>query len=147
MPTTVSRALEWETFQHFLKTVSALKRVVFLLREMCIMHRLHMEYWNQHTHESAKLVDFTSSPFCNEGAGAHIAMLAIGYPRLLHLLRRQGTPTMDFFAWDIAPGDWRVLNRVCALIRQRIHLFCGQFRDSLLHVAPSMRSFCLCMGG
>ncbi len=116
-------ALEWETFQHFLKTVSALKRVVFLSGDVHYAFGSSMEYWDQHTHESAKLVDFTSTPFCNEGAGAHIAVLAIGYPHLLHLLRRQGTPTMDFFAWDIAPGDQGVLNRVRALIRQRIYLF------------------------
>ncbi len=116
-------ALEWETFQHFLKTVSALKRVVFLSGDVHYAFGSSMEYWDQHTHESAKLVDFTSSSFCNEGAGAHIAILAIGYPRLLHLLRRQGTPTVDFFAWDIAPSNQRVLNRVRALIRQRIYLF------------------------
>jgi hypothetical protein len=50
-------------------------------------------------------------------------MLAIGYPHLLHLLRRQGTPTLDFFAWDIAPSDQRILNRIRALIWQRIYLF------------------------
>jgi hypothetical protein len=116
-------ALEWETFQHFLKTVSALKRVVLLSGDVHYAFGSSMEYWDQQTHESAKLVNFTSSPFCNEGAGAHIAMLAIGYPRLLHLLRRQGTPTIDFFAWDITPKDPRVLNRVRTLILQRIYLF------------------------
>ena len=116
-------ALEWETFQHFLKTVSALKRVVFLSGDVHYAFGSSMEYWDQQTQESAKLVDYTSSPFCNEGAGAHIAMLAIGYPHLLHLLRRQGTPTMDFFAWDIAPTDQRVLINVRSLIRQRIYLF------------------------
>jgi hypothetical protein len=116
-------ALEWETFQHFLKTVSALKRVVFLSGDVHYAFGSSMEYWGQHIHERAKLVDFTSSPFCNEGAGAHIAMLAIGYPHLLHLLRRQGTPTLDFFAWDIAPGNTRVLNRLRDLIRKRMYLF------------------------
>ncbi len=116
-------ALEWETFQHFLKTVSSLKRVVFLSGDVHYAFGSSMEYWDQHTHTSAKLVDFTSSPFCNEGAGVHIAILAIGYPHLLHLLWRQGTPTMDFFAWDIAHGDPRIINRVRALIRQRIYLF------------------------
>ena len=116
-------ALEWETFQHFLKTVSALKRVVFLSGDVHYAFGSSMEYWDQHTHESAKLVDFTSSSFCNEGADAHMAILAIGYPRLLHLLRRQGTPTVEFFAWDITSSDQRVLNRVRALITQRIYLF------------------------
>ena len=116
-------ALEWETFQHFIKTVSALKRIVFLSGDVHYAFGSSMEYWDQHTHKSAKLVDFTSTPFCNEGAGAHIAMLAIGYPHLLHLLRRQETPIMDFFAWDIAPGNPRVLNSVRALIQKRIYLF------------------------
>jgi hypothetical protein len=82
-----------------------------------------MEYWDRHTHASARLVNYTSSPFCNEDAGSHMAMLAIGYPRMLHLLRRQGTPTMDFFAWDIASGDQYVLSQVLSLIWQRIYLF------------------------
>ncbi len=116
-------ALEWETFQHFLKTVSALKRVVFLSGDVHYAFGSSMEYWDQQTQESAKLVDYTSSPFCNEVASAHIAMLAIGYPHLLHLLRRQETPTMDFFAWDIAPTDQRVHTNVRSLIRQRIYLF------------------------
>jgi hypothetical protein len=116
-------ALEWDTFQHFLKTVSLMKRVVFLSGDVHYAFGSSMEYWDQHTYNTAKLVNYTSSPFCNEGAGAHIAVLAIGYPRLLHLLRRQGTPTMDFFAWDIAPGDQHVLKQILSLIRQRIHLF------------------------
>ena len=116
-------ALEWETFQHFMKTVSVMKRVVFLSGDVHYAFGSSMEYWDRHTHASAKLVNYTSSPFCNEDAGSHIAMLAVGYPRLLHLLRRQGTPTMDFFAWDIAPGDQYVLNQVLSLIWQRIYLF------------------------
>src|SRR2546423_14482678 len=116
-------ALEWETFQHFMKTVSVMKRVVFLSGDVHYAFGSSMEYWDRHTHASAKLVNYTSSPFCNEDAGSHIAMLAVGYPRLLHLLRRQGTPTMDFFAWDIVPGDRHVLNQVFSLIWQRIYLF------------------------
>ena len=96
-------ALEWESFQHLLKTVSVMKRVVFLSGDVHYAFGSSMEYWDQHTHASAKLVNYTSSPFHNEGTGSHIAMLAIGYPRLLHLLRHQETPTMDFFAWDIDP--------------------------------------------
>ncbi|MEO6889488.1 MAG: hypothetical protein ABI456_09385 [Ktedonobacteraceae bacterium] len=116
-------ALEWQTFQHFLKAVSALKRVVFLSGDVHYAFGSSMEYWDQQTQASAKFVDYTSSSLSNEGAGAHIAMLAIGYPHLQHLLRRQGTPTMDFFAWDIVPGDRRVFNSVRALIWRRIYLF------------------------
>jgi hypothetical protein len=46
-------------------------------------------------------VNYTSSALRNEAAGSHMAVLAIGYPRLLRLIGRQGTPTMDFFVWDI----------------------------------------------
>ncbi|MBA2286982.1 MAG: hypothetical protein H0W02_16030 [Ktedonobacteraceae bacterium] len=116
-------ALEWQSFQHFLKTVSALKRVVFLSGDVHYAFGSSMEYWDQQTQASAKFVDYTSSSFSNEGAGAHIAMLAIGYPHLQHLLRHQGTPTMDFFAWDISPSDRQVFNTVRALIWQRIYLF------------------------
>ncbi len=115
-------ALEWETFQHLLKTVSVMKRVVFLSGDVHYAFGSSMEYWDQHTHTSAKLVNYTSSPFHNEGTGSHIAMLAIGYPRLLHLLRRQETPTMDFFAWDITPGDSHIHHQLLSLIRQRIYL-------------------------
>ena len=116
-------ALEWDTFQHFIKTVSVMKRVVFLSGDVHYSFGSSMEYWDRHTHASAKLVNYTASPFRNEGAGAHMAVLAIGYPRLLHLLRRQGTPTMDFFAWDVDAGNDYVLNQVLSLIRQRLYLF------------------------
>ena len=116
-------ALDWGTFQHFLRTVSDMKRTVFLSGDVHYAFGSSMEYWDQQTHATAKLVDYTSSPFHNEGSGSHIAMLAIGYPRLLHLLRRQGTPTMDFFAWDIATGEHHVFDRVLSLIRQRIYQF------------------------
>lgn len=116
-------ALEWESFQHLLKTVSVMKRVVFLSGDVHYAFGSSMEYWDQHTHASTKLVNYTSSPFHNEGTGSHIAMLAIGYPRLLHLLRHQATPTMDFFAWDITPGDEHIHSQVLALIKQRLYLF------------------------
>ena len=116
-------ALDWGTFQHFLKTVSAMKRVVFLSGDVHYAFGSSMEYWDQQTQTTAKLVDYTSSPFCNEGAGSHIAMLAIGYPRLLHLLRHQDTPTLDFFAWDIGTGDRSVVDKVLSLIRQRFYQF------------------------
>lgn len=116
-------ALEWGAFQHLLKTVSPMERVVFLSGDVHYAFGSSMEYWDEHTQATARLVDFTSSPFRNEGSGAHIAVLAIGYPRLLHLLRRQGTPTMDFFAWDITGGKHHLLDRIYALIRRRLYLF------------------------
>ncbi len=116
-------ALEWGTFQHFLKTVSTMKRVVFLSGDVHYAFGTSLEYWDLHTNATARIVDYTSSPFCNEDAGSHVAVLAVGYPRLIHLLRREGTPTLDFFAWDIAAGDPRILNAVLAVIRKRLYLF------------------------
>lgn len=116
-------ALEWNSFQHLLKTVSAMRRVVFLSGDVHYAFGSSMEYWDQHTAASAKLVNYTSSSFHNEGTGSHIAMLAIGYPRLLHLLRRQETPTLDFFAWDITPGDYRIRKEVLPHVWRRIYLF------------------------
>ncbi len=116
-------ALEWGTFQHFLKTISTMKRVVFLSGDVHYAFGSSMEYWDEHTSTTAKFVDYTSSPFCNEDAGAHIAVLAVGYPWLQRLLRHQDTPTLDYFAWDINAGNHDILNDVLALIRQRIYLF------------------------
>src|SRR5207302_10438462 len=64
----------------------------------------------------ARMVNYTASPLCNEGSGAQIAVLAVGYPRLLHLLRHRSTPTIDFFAWDIA-SDHYILDRILSIIR------------------------------
>ncbi|HEY7415764.1 MAG TPA: hypothetical protein VH593_11270, partial [Ktedonobacteraceae bacterium] len=116
-------ALEWDTFQHFLRAVSAMRRVVFLSGDVHYAFGSSMEYWDEHTNTTAKFVDYTSSPFCNEDAGAHIAVLAVVYPWLQHLLRHQDTPTLDYFAWDINSGDHRILNDVLALIHKRIYLF------------------------
>jgi hypothetical protein len=111
-------ALEWGTFQAFIKTVSELKRIVFLSGDVHYAFGASLDYWDYHTHSTARMVDYTSSPLCNEGSGAQIAALAVGYPRLLHLLRREGTPHIDFFAWDIASNHY-VLNHILSLIRTR----------------------------
>lgn len=116
-------ALEWNSFQRLLKMISGMKRVVILSGDVHYAFGSSMEYWDQHTHSTARLVNYTSSSFHNEGTGAHISILAIGYPRLLHLLRHQGTPTVDFLAWDIAPGDFHIQRHMLSLIRRRIFLF------------------------
>ena len=82
-----------------------------------------MEYWDNHTKTTAKFIDYTSSAFCNEGSGSHIAVLAVGYPRLLRLLRRQQTPTMDFFAWDIHDDNHYVIDYMLTIIRRRMYRF------------------------
>jgi hypothetical protein len=116
-------ALEWGTFQHFLKTVSAMRRVVFLSGDVHYAFGSSLEYWDYHTDVTAKLVTYTSSPFHNEDAGAHIAILATGYPRLLHLLRREGRAAMDFLAWDITEGNHHIISDLLTLIQKRFYLF------------------------
>ncbi|GHO93298.1 hypothetical protein KSF_033460 [Reticulibacter mediterranei] len=114
-------ALEWGTFQHFLKTVSRLKRVVILSGDVHYAFGSSMEYWDYHTGATAKLVNYTSSSLYNEGSGSHMAVLAVGYPRLLHMLRRQQQPTLDFFAWDINDSNHHFLDYMLTIIHKRIY--------------------------
>ncbi|MGZ3647279.1 MAG: hypothetical protein ACXVCM_25900 [Ktedonobacteraceae bacterium] len=109
-------ALEWGTFQAFLKIMSEMEHLVFLSGDVHYAFGASLEYWDYHTQKTAKMVNYTSSSLHNEGSGAQIAVLAVGYPRLLYLLRREGTPTIDFFAWDIASNHYN-LNRILSLIR------------------------------
>ncbi len=176
-------ALEWGTFQRFLKTISKLKRVVILSGDVHYAFGSSMEYWDYH-HQSgetsggslgedqtrpyhhraggtdgdytggdeprpyhhraggtdgdytggdeprpyhhraggtARFVNYTSSSLCNEGSGSHMAVLAVGYPRLLHLLRHQSTPTLDFFAWDINESNHHFLDYLLTIINRRIY--------------------------
>jgi hypothetical protein len=123
-------ALEWTTFQCFLKTISKLKRAVILSGDVHYAFGSSMEYWDYHTDHhpydnqstgTARLVNYTSSSLCNEGSGSHMAVLAVGYPRLLHLLRRQSTPTLDFFAWDINESNHHFLDYLLTIINRRIY--------------------------
>lgn len=114
-------ALEWGTFQRFLKTVSSLQRVVFLSGDVHYAFGSSLEYWDNHTKATAKLVNYTASSLCNEGSGSHMAVLAIGYPRLLHLFRRGHTPTLDFFAWDMGTNNSHFLDYILTLIRRRLY--------------------------
>jgi hypothetical protein len=116
-------ALEWGTFQHFLRTVSTMKRVVFLSGDVHYAFGSSLEYWDMHTKETAKLVNYTASPLCNEGSGSQISVLAIGYPRLQQLLRRSSEPTLGFFIWDVAGEDHHTLNYLLTLIRRRLYRF------------------------
>ncbi len=114
-------ALEWGTFQRFLKTICVMKRVVFLSGDVHYAFGASMEYWDNHTKKTAKLVNYTSSALCNEGAGSQLAVLAIGYPRLLHLLRHGRRPALDFFVWDIVGKNRHTLNYVLTIIRKRLY--------------------------
>lgn len=116
-------ALEWGTFQHLLKTVSRFKRIVFLSGDVHYAFGSSLEYWDHHTKATAKIVNYTSSAITNEGAGSQIAVLAVGYPRLLHLLRRHENTGVDFFAWDIVGKDRQFLTYMLSIIRRRLYRF------------------------
>ena len=83
-----------------------------------------------------QLIDYTSSPLRNEGSNSQMAMLAVGYPSLFHLLGRTEMSTTDFFAWDIVAGNRHILRKVLKLIRSRIH----QFWWSVPRLIDAMRS-------
>ncbi|GHO85490.1 hypothetical protein [Dictyobacter formicarum] len=116
-------ALEWGTFQSFLRTLSNLKRVVFLSGDVHYAFGSSLEYWDIQTRQSAKFINFTSSPYCNEGSGAQISVLAVGYPRLRSLLRGGKEPRLDFFVWDILGHDHHTLNYLLATIRKQLFRF------------------------
>ena len=114
-------ALEWGTFQQLLHTISSMQRVVFLSGDVHYAFGSSLEYWNRHTRKTARLVNYTSSPFCNEGSGSQISVLALGYPRLRHLLRHD--EALDFFIWDVVGEDHHTLNYLLTLIRKRSYRF------------------------
>jgi hypothetical protein len=115
--------LEWGTFQKFLSTVSTMKRVVFLAGDVHYAFAASLEYWDLARSTTAKIINFTSSPLRNEGPNAKMAMLAVGYPYLSHLLRHTQMPTVDFFAWDIAAVNRHILKKIITIIQSRIMLF------------------------
>lgn len=115
--------LEWGTFQHFLSAVSAMQRVVFLSGDVHYAFGASLEFWDLAGGRTARMVNFTSSPLRNEGSSSRMAMLAVGYPYLYHLLRHTHMPTTDFFAWDIDASKRQILKKVLKLIRSRILLF------------------------
>src|SRR6185312_5058610 len=59
-------ALEWGTFQRFLHAISNLKCVVFLSGDVHYAFGSSLEYWDNTTQLTAKMVNFTAIPFCNE---------------------------------------------------------------------------------
>nr|MBA2682537.1 hypothetical protein [Ktedonobacteraceae bacterium] len=114
-------ALEWGTFQQLLHTISSMQRVVFLSGDVHYAFGSSLEYWNRRAGRTARLVNYTSSPFCNEGSGSQISVLALGYPRLRRLLRRG--EALDFFVWDVVGEDHHTLNYLLTLIRKRSYRF------------------------
>lgn len=113
--------LERFTFQSLLKAISPLKRVMILSGDVHYAFGSSLDYWGLHTGETATMVNYTSSPLRNEGAGPQIAALAMGYPHFFHRVQRQGIPTVDLFVWDILSGDSRALQKVFNLLRLRAY--------------------------
>jgi hypothetical protein len=91
-------ALELSTFEHFLKTVSAFKRVVFLAGDVHYAFGSSLAYWDQARQVTAKMINYTSSPLRNEGKD--IGLLSTLYPELLDIFGKEEMPAIDFFAWD-----------------------------------------------
>jgi hypothetical protein len=114
-------ALDRFTFQSLLKAISPMKRVVILSGDVHYAFASSLDYWDLHTGETATMVNYTSSPLRNEGAGPQIAALAMGYPHFFHRVTRQGIPTVDLFVWDILSGDARALQKVFNLLRLRAY--------------------------
>ncbi len=115
--------LEWGTFQAFLSTVSAMKRVVFLSGDVHYAFGASLEYWDHHTQATARIVDYTSSPLRNEGTSTKMATLAVGYPQLYHLLGREDMAAADFFAWDMVAGKRHIARKVLSIVWTRVYEF------------------------
>lgn len=116
--------LEWGTFQHFLKTVSRMKRAIILSGDVHYAFAASLEFWDLTRNTTAKIVNFTSSPLRNEGSSTQMALLAVGYPYLYSLLRHTQMPTTDFFAWDIDSTSKRqILKKMLEIIRSRMLFF------------------------
>lgn len=115
--------LEWGTFQQFLCAVSPMKRVVFLSGDVHYAFGASLEFWDLARGTSASMVDFTSSPLRNESSGSQMAVFAVGYPYLYHLLRHTAMPTTDFFAWDIDARKRHIFRKMIQLIRSRMLVF------------------------
>jgi hypothetical protein len=113
-------ALERLTYQNFLKAIGPMQRVVVLSGDVHYAFGSSLEYWDYHTRETAKIVNYTSSPLRNEGAGAQLAILTVVYPRLFRLLGRGDIPKISLFAWDVLPDHDTLLEKMLDLIRLRV---------------------------
>src|SRR5256714_1312678 len=114
-------ALERFTFQNFLKAVSAMKRVVILSGDVHYAFGSSLKYWDRRSKTTAKIVNYTSSPFRNEGNSSQIAALAMGYPEIFNLLKRGEMPAVDFFAWDMLTGKAQILHKMLEIVRSRAY--------------------------
>ncbi|MBE3557936.1 MAG: hypothetical protein IMW89_01755 [Ktedonobacteraceae bacterium] len=116
-------ALEWSTFQHLLRTVSMLKRVVFLSGDVHYAFGSSLAYWDLHNTAAARIIDFTSSSLRNEGSSLSLALVSVGYPYMIHLLGREDLPAVSFFAWDQIDSRRQTLRLIRSLIMGRMYRF------------------------
>jgi hypothetical protein len=115
--------LDWGSFQELLSIVSTMQRVVFLSGDVHYGFGASLEYWDHTRSATAKIVNYISSPLRNEGSSSQMAMLAVGYPYLVHLFRHASMPAADFFAWDMNDTGRQLLKKLLAIMRARILMF------------------------
>ncbi len=115
-------ALDWDTFQPFLKTLAAMKRVVILSGDVHYAFGSSLDYWSRKERATAKIVDYTSSALLNEVSGPEIAVLTTIYPQLSRLIRGENPAQADFFAWDIDRFHHHVLKTILRIVMWRVYL-------------------------
>jgi hypothetical protein len=116
-------ALDWDTFQPFLKALAAMRKVVILSGDVHYAFGSSLEYWSRAEYATAKIVDYTSSPLLNEVSGPEIAVLITIYPQLLQLIRGEGSSQSDFFAWDVDRLNHPVLDKILGVVLRHVYFF------------------------
>jgi len=113
--------LERSTFQHFLESVSRMKRVVILSGDVHYAFGSSVQYWDHHTQQTAKMVNYTSSSLRNEGTSAQIAALARGYPAFLRLAGRGERSTVRPFVQETPDEIGMVLHIILQEAGSRVY--------------------------
>ena len=116
-------ALDWDTFQPFLKALAAMKKVVILSGDVHYAFGSSLDYWSRAEKATAKIVDYTSSPLLNEVSGPEIAVLITIYPQLSRMIRGEYASQSDFFAWDIDHLNHHVLNKILGVVLRHAYFF------------------------
>ena len=114
-------ALDWDTFQPFLKTLAAMKRVVILSGDVHYAFGSSLEYWSRAERATSKIVDYTSSALLNEVSGPEIAVLTTIYPQFSQLIRGEDSSQADFFAWDVDRVNHHILKTVLSIVLRRMY--------------------------